>query len=81
MFIWGQSWQDKQIIFHTDSQSITNIRRSGTCIMRLVRALLLFTVKLNINVLMNHIPGQINVLADALFQLYCRVNYNTADIG
>ena len=55
VFTWGQSWQNKQIIFYTDSQSITNIWRSGTCInkdiMRLVTVLSLFTAKLNINVL------------------------------
>ena len=50
--------------------------------MRLVRALFLFTAKLNINVLMHRIPGQINVLADALSRLQVnkfRLHHPTAD--
>ena len=37
--------------------------------MRLVRALFLFTAKFNINILMKHIPGKVNILADSLSRL------------
>ena len=55
---WGSNWRDQQILFYTDSLSITHVWRYGTSsdrlIMRLIRHLFLFTARLNINVLMQH---------------------------
>ena len=52
---------------------ITHVWKSGTCvnkdIMRLVRALFLFTANRNINILMEHIPGLTNISADLLSRL------------
>ena len=73
VFTWGHDWANQQILFYTDNLCITNVWRSGTCInkdiMRLVRALFYFTAKNNINILMHHIPGQTNTLADLLSRL------------
>ena len=70
---WGSAWRNQQILFYTDSLSITQVWRSGTSsdrtIMTLVRFLFLFTARLNINVLMQHIPGHSNAAADALSRL------------
>ena len=70
VFIWGSEWKNKQILFYTDNMPITNIWKNGSCvnkdIMRLVRILFLFCAKSNINLLMQHIPGHYNKLADAL---------------
>ena len=72
-FTWGGEWANKQILFFTDNQAITMIWQTGTCkdkdMMRLIRALFLFTAKNNINLLMRHIPGSINVSADYLSRL------------
>ena len=70
VFTWGDNWANQQIVFFTDNQSVTEIWRSGCCkdkdMMRLVRALFLFTARRNINILMKHIPGNVNLLADFL---------------
>ena len=70
---WGHRWHHQQILFYTDNLTITHIWRFGSCknkdLMRLVRHMFLFTAKRNINVLMQHIPGQSNVIADCLSRL------------
>ena len=70
---WGEHLKDRQILFYTDNLPITHVWRSGTSsnpvIMKLVRHLFLFCARLNINVLMLHIPGHSNNAADALSRL------------
>ena len=73
VFTWGHQWEDQQILFYTDNSSITHVWRTGTstdsAIMKLVRALFLFCARLNINILMQHIPGSSNAASDALSRL------------
>ena len=73
VFTWGHEWHDKQILFYTDSMSITDVWRTGTstdrAIMKLVRAMFMFCARANINILMRHIPGSKNAGADALSRL------------
>ena len=67
---WGAAWKDKQIIIYVDI--ITHVWLRGStdkCMMRLVRKLFLFTAKNNINILLQHIPGHSNILADRLSRL------------
>ena len=70
VFTWGLEWQNKQVLFYTDNMIIANVWRSGSCrskdIMSLIRPLFMFSSRLNINILMKHIPGCSNILADAL---------------
>ena len=70
---WGHAWRDQQILFFTDNSAITHVWRSGSSvdrvIMKLVRYLFLFSARLNINILMQHISGHVNCLADALSRL------------
>ena len=74
---WGHEWRDQQILFFTDNSAITHVWRTGTSvdriIMKLVRYLFLFSARLNLNILMQHIPGHTNLLADALsrLQVHC----------
>ena len=67
---WGHEWQDQQIMFYTDNMSITHVWFTGTSvdsiIMKLVRYMFLFAARLNINILMQHVPGVNNNAADAL---------------
>ena len=72
VFSWGKSWQDKQIMIYVDNLSITYIWLRGCkckVMMRLVRKLFLFTARHNINILLQHIPGHSNILADRLSRL------------
>lgn len=73
VFTWGDSFRNQQVIVFTDNLVICNVWRSGSCsnkdIMHLIRKLFMFTAKLNLNVLMQHVAGQYNVLADALSRL------------
>ena len=67
---WGAAWKDKQIIIYVDI--ITHVWLRGStdkCMMRLVRKLFLFTAQNNINILLQHIPGHSNILADRLSRL------------
>ena len=70
---WGDEWHDQQILIFTDNQAITHVWRSGTSvdrdIMKLVRFMFLYTARRNINILLQHIPGQFNAAADALSRL------------
>ena len=70
---WGHEWRDQQILFFTDNSAITHVWRTGTSvdrtIMKLVRYLFLFSARLNLNILMQHIPGHTNLSADALSRL------------
>ena len=47
VFTWGSAWKHKKILFYTDNLPVTKIWLYRTCvnkdIMRLVRALFLFT--------------------------------------
>ena len=73
VFSWGHCWRDQQILFYTDNSSITHVWRTGSsadaAIMKLVRAMFLFCARLNINILMQHIPGSSNLASDALSRL------------
>lgn len=73
---WGREWRNLQIIIYTDNASIVHVWRSGTSrdkhIMSLIRHLFLFTARLNINILLQHIPGHTNIAADLLSRLQVR---------
>ena len=67
---WGRELAQKRILIHCDNQAVCDIWQSGTSkcqhIMSLVRTGLLMSAKLNTVVLLAHIKGCTNVLADAL---------------
>ena len=73
VFTWGNRWTNKQIIINTDNLTLTDIWKTGSSrdkdVMRLVRALFLFSARHNINILMKHISGHNNYLADSLSRL------------
>ena len=72
VFTWGDRWVNKQILIYVDNLSLTFVwMRGSKCkyTMRLVRKLFLFTAKHNINILLQHIPGHSNILADRLSRL------------
>ena len=72
---WGAHFQDMQVAIHTDNLPLVHIWSRGSRnrhVMRLIRALFLRTARSNTNLLLLHIPGHSNVLADALSRLQVR---------
>ena len=67
---WGDMLRDTQVNIYTDSLSMTQVWKKGSCrdvtVMKIIRALFFFTASRNINLLMIHIPGVDNSQADAL---------------
>ena len=72
-FTWVDQLRNKQIVIHTDNIAIVYVWKHGSCqdksLMKLIRALFLFTAKNNINLLMEHVPGYCNYLSDSLSRL------------
>ena len=70
---WGDNWANKQIIMFTDSSVAKDIWKKGTCkdkqSMKVVRAMFMFAAKRNLNILLQHVPGKNNILADHLSRL------------
>ena len=61
---WGQAWHDQQVLFFTDNMAITQVWLTGSS-----RDCDIIRLKLNLNVLMQHVPGMSNSAADALSRL------------
>ena len=70
MEIWGKELQNKKILFMSDNVSVVQIINKQTSkekvIMRLIRRLVLSTLRYNIHFRAKHIPGNHNVAADHL---------------
>ena len=70
MEIWGKELQNKKILFMSDNVSVVQIINKQTSkekvIMRLIRRLVLSTLRYNIHFRAKHIPGKQNVVADHL---------------
>jgi len=70
---WANDLTNKQVLISTDNLDIVHVWSSGSCkdklLMSLVRNLFLFIAHRNINILLVHIPGKDNVLADLLSRL------------
>ena len=70
---WSSDLTNKQIVISSDNLDIVQVWQSGTCkdklLMSLVRKLFLFIADKNINILLVHLPGKDNVLADLLSRL------------
>lgn len=71
--VWGTHWSCRRMLFHCDNQAIVHIWESGlsrsTELMDLVRALFFVAANNNFTVLIRHVPGIDNSIADALSRL------------
>ena len=67
---WGHQWQGKRVKFMCDNQAIVlawqGQRSRDSHIMKLMRTLFMFAAQHNFTITMQHIPGNTNVLADAI---------------
>ena len=74
-FTWSSRFRNRQVIIYTDNMPLVYIWSRGSrnpLVMRLVRALFWRTASLNANLILRHIPGHDNILADLLsrFQVH-----------
>ena len=70
VFTWSDLLVNKQVLFLSDNMAIVQAWTHGSCrdkkLMTLIRKLYTFTARNNVNILMTHVPGKYNSLADAL---------------
>lgn len=68
--IWGSSFKNRCVLFHSDNYAVVHIinkqTSKDTLIMKLVRRLVVASMKFNILMKAEHIPGHFNILADLL---------------
>ncbi len=71
--LWGGSLQNKRLILHCDNEAVVNIINSKRSrisrVMDLLRHLTLLTLKHNLYIRAQHIPGKCNEIADSLSRL------------
>ena len=67
---WGQHWARRKILFHCDNSTVVDIWRRGLTrckeIMALIRLLYFCAARFNMHVMITHIAGVDNVIADAI---------------
>ena len=87
VFTWGEEWANKEVVVFTDNKAVVDIWFTGTCkdklMMSLIRSLFFRTARLNINLLLAHVPGRYNTNADLLSRLQVREfwrNHPSADV-
>ena len=71
--LWGHTWPGKKILFHCDNQAVVDIWASGTSrdpnIMHLVRSIFFSGATHHFTILVAHIAGTNNSIADSLSRL------------
>ena len=71
--IWGHRWHGRRVLFHCDNQTVVHIWKKGTTrcpdIMQLVRSIFYEAAKGNFHVMIAHVSGIDNSIADALSRL------------
>ena len=70
LLCWGPLLEGRKVIFNTDNTAVVEIinKKSSRCarIMQLVRPFVLQCLHFNVSVKAAHVPGQANIIADAL---------------
>ena len=70
MQLWGCSLSNKKVLFHIDNQAVVAILNKKSSksknVMTLIRKLVLVTIKYNILIKAQYIPGKLKNIADAL---------------
>ena len=70
---WGQHWSGKRLLFHCDNEAVVEIWQSGRSrcpdLMDLVRSMFFVAADNNFHVLICHISGVNNTIADSLSRL------------
>jgi hypothetical protein len=74
---WGAHWARRRLLVHCDNEAVVHVWRAGTSkhkgLMSLVRTLFYVAASHNFTILLQHIPGANNSIADALSRSqFCR---------
>lgn len=68
--IWGQQLKNKKVLFHIDNEAAVHILNKKSSkspeVMSIIRKLVLETLKHNIQIKAEHVPGKKNLIADAI---------------
>ena len=74
---WGHLWTKTRITFMCDNEAVATMIRTGTSkcpmIMELLRQLFYYAAKYNFSATAQHIPGKLNLIADALSRFNMQV--------
>ena len=80
--IWGQSMSNSKIYFMSDNMAVVEVINKQTSkdktLMRLVRRLVLATLKFNIYFRAKHIPGKLNITSDHLSRFQFQEAFKSA---
>ena len=67
---WGHHWARRKILFHCDNSTVVDIWRKGSThckeIMTLIRLLYFCAARYNMHIMITHIAGLDNVIADSI---------------
>jgi hypothetical protein len=70
VYMWGHLWRNHTVVFYTDNEALVSVLNKQTskvtCIMFLIRKLVLHCLQQNIVFLAKHVKGKDNCIADAL---------------
>ena len=68
--LWGKFWRGKAVLVHCDNQAVVEVVNSGYCrdqgMMQMIRCLFFILAFFEISMQTVHIPGHLNVGADAI---------------
>ena len=71
---WAPSWSGQHIVIHSDNTTAVSILNKGSCknkvVMGFLRELFWLSAIYNFRITAKHIPGQKNVVADAISRLH-----------
>ncbi|MES9881498.1 MAG: reverse transcriptase domain-containing protein [Sedimenticola sp.] len=80
--IWGHKLENHKIMFHSDNEATVHVLNKTTCkdpiMMRLVRRLVLLSMKHNILFRAVHVPGKANKVADFLSRFQFQAAFQCA---
>ena len=69
--LWGSNWKGTRIKVNCDNEAVVAVLNSGYSwdpfLMDLLRCIFFFNARFNFRLSAQHIPGHLNVLADAIF--------------
>lgn len=71
--MWGSSLKNCTVILHSDNMAVVQVINKNTskdsCVLKLIRRLMILSLSHYVHFIAEHIPGKSNKAADLLFRL------------